>query len=348
MKQQENTSQYTAIDLFSGCGGLSLGLERAGFAVKVAVEIDSAAAATYKANHPNVVVLQRDVRKVTSVELRKAAGLGNCTLDLLTGCPPCQGFSRMKNKNKPVGKDPLNVLVLHFLKIAKALRPRIVLMENVPGLAGDRRFKRMIRELRAIGYHCAWSILNAAHFGVPQRRQRLILMASRVGELEVPLDNGVRKTVRQAFRKLRKPAEATDVLQKLHQRNSPRIKKLISRIPRNGGSRSALGRRAQLECHKRLDGFKDVYGRMAWDDVAPTLTAGCFNPSKGRFLHPTQNRAITMREAAALQTFPRSYKFATKLGISTIARMIGDALPPAFAEAQGRHLVAHLSSPEAN
>jgi DNA (cytosine-5)-methyltransferase 1 len=125
-------------------------------------------------------------------------------------------------------------------------------------------------------------------------------------------------------------------------RNTPEVKMRIAKIPRNGGSRSDLGEDAQLRCHKRFDGFKDVYGRMRWLDVAPTITSGCFNPSKGRFLHPTQNRAITMREAALLQSFPKSYKFPVGLGVTAVARMIGDALPPLFAEHQARQIMAEI------
>jgi DNA (cytosine-5)-methyltransferase 1 len=330
--------------LFSGCGGLSLGLENAGFRVRAAVEIDPTAAAVYRKNHPRTFVIEKDIRKVELKDLRKAAGIGNRKLDLLAGCPPCQGFSRIKTKNKPISRDPRNSLVLHYLRIAKGLRPKMVLLENVPGLAKDRRFKKMLRELEDIGYKTDWDILNAADFGVPQRRKRLIMMASLVDKIQVPDGNGVRKTVRQTIKKLKSPRLTRDALQKIYLKSTPRIKKLIAKIPRNGGSRTALGKRAQLECHKKTEGFKDIYGRMSWDDVAPTLTGGCYNPSRGRFLHPTQNRPITLREAALLQTFPRHYSFKPASGLIKTARLIGDALPPAFGEAQAEHLMNHVRS----
>ena len=344
MKHYLQKKKFYAIDLFSGCGGLSLGLERAGFEVRAAVEIDELAAATYKRNHSQTTIIQDDIRNITVKDLKRAAGLGRATLDLLAGCPPCQGFSRIKRKDKSNGDDPRNDFVLDFLGIAKELRPRIVLLENVPGLGKDRRFTRMVRELQHLGYSCDWSILNAADFGVPQRRKRLILVASRLGAISVPSKTGVHKTVRDYIGDLDAPRKTGDVLQKMYSKNTPRIKKLIAKIPQNGGSRDALGRKAQLPCHQRIDGFKDVYGRMKWDDVAPTLTSGCCNPSKGRFLHPVQNRSITLREAALLQTFPRRYRFPAKAGVTAIARMIGDALPPILGKAQGRHIINFLEN----
>lgn len=334
--------EFTAVDLFSGCGGLTLGLKKAGFSVRVAVELNQVAISTYKENHPEVHVIQRNIRKVNAKELKKVASLGHQALDLLAGCPPCQGFSRIRRKNGSNGDDPCNNLVLDFLRIARELRPKMILLENVPGLGKDQRFTRMVKELQRFGYNCDWSILNAANFGVPQRRKRLIFVASRLGMVNVPNESAIHKTVHDYIGDLDTPRKTKDVLQKMYSKNTPRIKKLIAKIPPNGGSRDVLGKKAQLPCHQKINGFKDVYGRMKWDDVAPTLTSGCCNPSKGRFLHPTQNRSITLREAALLQTFPRRYFFPIEAGITAIAKMIGDALPPIFGEAQGHHLIHFL------
>lgn len=334
--------RYSAIDLFAGCGGLSLGLERAGFDVRVAVEIDRLAADTYKQNHSKTKILQKDICSITPEELIQASGIQPDSLDLLAGCPPCQGFSRIKRKNKPDTNDPRNELIFEYLRLAKALRPKVILLENVPALGNDERFRKVVRTLRAMKYVCDWGVLNAADFGVPQRRKRFIMMATRVGTIKVPIGSEAHRTVREYIYGLERPKVAKDSLQRMHLNNSPRIKTLISKIPKDGGSRAALGKHAQLGCHKRTRGFNDVYGRMKWDAVAPTLTGGCFNPSKGRYLHPTQNRPITLREAALLQSFPATYHFPTLVGLSAVARMIGDALPPAFGEAQGRHLVKVL------
>jgi len=335
-------SAYTAIDIFSGCGGLSHGLHKAGFDVRVAVEIDKRAGSTYKLNHPDTCVIQKDVKFLKVAELKRNARVRRSELDLLAGCPPCQGFSRIKTKNKKYVRDSRNDLIMEFLRLVRGLRPKTILLENVPGLARDHRFRTFLQELKALGYHCGWRILNAADYDVPQRRKRLILIASRLGSVELPKPCTRKIVVGDVIRGLDRPADSGDSLHKLHLKNTRRIQKLIKSIPKNGGSRSALKSKSQLKCHQRLDGFKDVYGRMKWDDVSPTLTGGCFNPSKGRFLHPRQNRAISMREAAMLQTFPRQYRFPVEAGLIAVSRMIGDAVPPKFAAAQAKQIANHL------
>ena len=337
----KHEKQYLAIDLFAGCGGLSLGLEAAGFVVVAAVESDNIAAQTYQKNHPNTIMIKSDIRRVTAARIRGALALGNRSVDLLAGCPPCQGFSRIKRKNAK--NDDRNNLILDFLRIAKKLRPKLILLENVPGLANDYRFDKFVKYLMSQGYQCSWAILNAADFGVPQRRKRLIMVASRLGGIELPEPRIKQyKTVKDYIGRLQHPYNSTDPLHMLHMRNTPRIKQLIAKIPLDGGSRKALSKRDQLACHRRICGFHDVYGRMKWNDVAPTLTSGCFNPSKGRFLHPRQNRPISIREAALLQTFPKKYYFPPYAGLSALARMIGNALPPLFARKQGDHLMKYL------
>jgi DNA (cytosine-5)-methyltransferase 1 len=159
----------------------------------------------------------------------------------------------------------------------------------------------------------------------------------------MPCGGAVRKTVRDSIGNLESPSETKDPLHRVHLKNTPRIKQFISKIPVDGGSRMVLGKNAQLQCHKNFQGFKDVYGRMRWDDVAPTITGGCCNPSKGRFLHPQENRGITLREAALLQTFPKKYYFPHGAGLTRVARLIGDALPPMFAQRQGQHLMKHIA-----
>jgi DNA (cytosine-5)-methyltransferase 1 len=335
--------KFTAIDLFSGCGGLSLGLKRAGFIVTAAVEVDPLAAQTYRSNHKGTILIQSDIRNVTGRKMREAAGLTVGKLDLLAGCPPCQGFSRIRRHGE---QDPRNDLLFEFLRIARALRPKVVLLENVPGMTRDRRFFLFVERLESYGYCCKWGVLDAADFNVPQRRRRLIVIGSRVGTIDLPCKKARQRkqTVKEYIGELKTPVGSKDRLHRMYLNCTPRIKKLIANIPIDGGSRISLGKKNQLACHKKTDGFRDVYGRMKWDDVSPTLTGGCFNPSKGRFLHPKQNRPITMREAAILQTFPRSYRFPIESGSSNIARLIGDALPPVFAQRQAEHLVRHLIS----
>jgi DNA (cytosine-5)-methyltransferase 1 len=217
-----------------------------------------------------------------------------------------------------------------------------VLLENVPGLAKDSRFKELLDVLEILGYRSEWAVLNAAAFGVPQRRKRLIMISSRVGSIPLPEGDEITVSVKKTIGDLPRPGKSKDRLHRLVMKNSKRIKKLISKIPDDGGSRSALGARAQLACHKKTKGFRDIYGRMKWEDVSPTITSGCTNPSKGRFLHPVQDRPISIREAALLQTFPKRYRFPVDVGITKMARLVGDALPPIFALRQGRQIASFL------
>lgn len=337
MKKHKPTHLLTAIDAFSGAGGMTQGLKDAGFQVLAAIEIDELAANTYAKNHAEVKLWKKDIQKVTGKEILETLQIEPGKLDLLAGCPPCQGFSSMRTKNgKRRPRDERNELVFEFLRLVRALKPKVVMLENVPALARNVRMRRLTKTLVKLGYSLNNTplILNTADYGVPQRRKRMILVASRIGKVRLPKKENSRVTVRQAIGKLPKPGKSGDLIHDLKETRESHTLELIKLIPRDGGSRDALPEKYQLECHKRYpEGFKDVYGRMAWDDVAPTITGGCVSPSKGRFLHPYQNRAITLREAAILQSFPRNYFFSLERGKTGAALMIGNALPPKFIKA---------------
>ena len=329
----------TAVDLFCGCGGLTVGLKRAGFRVLGAVDVDPLSVKTYKANHRDVTLWEKDIRELDPQELLDALGLEKGGLDLLAGCPPCQGFSTMRTLNGALMvDDPRNDLLLEFERFVEALLPRAVMMENVPGLADDKRFEAFLRKLKELGYLGAHRVLNAAEYGVPQRRRRLIYLAGLGMEIPFADKAAKMKTVEEAIGGLPKAGQSGDPVHDMPENRTPKVLEVIRLIPKDGGSRRDLPEKFQLECHKRCNGFKDVYGRMAWKEVAPTITSGCFNPSKGRFLHPEEDRAITMREAALLQGFPRRYKFPTTDNKSAVALMIGTALPPPFIAAHGRSI----------
>ena len=327
----------TAIDLFSGCGGLTLGLKLGGFNVIGAVDIDPLSIETYQANHKDVAVWAADIRDLEPAEMLSTLNLEPGELDLLAGCPPCQGFSTMRTLNGSLRvDDPRNDLLLEVLRFVDALRPKAVMIENVPGLADDESFQVFFCRMHKAEYRGDQDILNAAEYGVPQRRKRLIYVAGL--RTEIPFAEPVKGTVtvKDAIGDLPKPGESGDPIHDLSERRTPRVMQLIQRIPQDGGSRTDLPVEDQLDCHKRCDGFKDVYGRMAWSEVSPTITSGCFNPSKGRFLHPEEHRAITMREAALLQGFPGDYKFPRATSKSSLAMMIGNALPPPFIAAHAK------------
>lgn len=324
-------SKPTAIDLFSGCGGVTTGLKQAGFDVIAAVEIDQRALETYKLNHGEVRLYAGDIRELNAERILADLGIARGQLDLLAGCPPCQSFSRLRKLNrKKSAADPRNALIEDFVRLAVALMPKQIMMENVPGLASHFRFKAMLAALRKAGYHVSWKILDVQNYGVPQRRKRLIVSASSIGDsvIAAPISKPV--TVRQALNGIGKAGSSGDSLHDIKDKRSPKVQEIIAFIPHDGGSRMDLPPHLQLDCHKKITGFGDVYGRMSWDKPAPTITSGCNNPSKGRFIHPEENRAITLREAAALQGFPLDYKFNTAHGKESIALMIGNALPPPF------------------
>ena len=335
---------YKAIDIFSGCGGLTQGMRLAGFDVKIAVEIDENAAIAYKMNHPATRVLQRDICEVGSEEIRCL--LDNERIDLLAGCPPCQGFSSIRRLNRKRSvRDERNRLVLEYLRLVRELMPLTVMMENVPGLVNYYLFKRTIKELREIGYTLDVGVVDTKNYGVPQRRKRLVLVGSVLGEIKIAQPTYEKMTVRDAIGELGSIEEAVDPLHKITVNHSRRIRNMISMIPKDGGGRKDLPAEYQLNCHlKENVGFDDIYGRMKWDDCSPTITTGCLNPSKGRFLHPEEDRVITPREAALLQCFPIDYKFPLEVSKASLAWMIGEALPPKFSYVQCKNFKEHLDA----
>lgn len=334
----------TAIDLFCGCGGVTAGLKAARFKVIAAVDNDPVACRTYRANHQSVRLWENNIVDIDPWRIRESL-LGQDTLDLLVVCAPCQPFS---SQQRAIAEDDRKGLMLQAIRFAAALQPLLILFENVPGLEGPR-FKELrdslVAGLQAQGYHFGITRqLDAADFGVPQRRVRCIMLASKFHtppELPQSGVEGIQPTVRTAIADL-KPlksgeADPNDELHFARDHRSVALKRL-KHIPRDGGSRDSLPHGLQLECHKGHKGHPDVYGRMAWDAVAPTLTTGCTDLTRGRFGHPRDDRAVTLREAARLQTFPDKYRF---LGNSKeIASQIGNAVPVDFI----KHLVPTLRS----
>lgn len=326
----------TAIDLFCGAGGLTEGLKQAGFNVLGGVELNKNAALTYKLNHPESFCFECDIRDLTADEILKKFNIQKGDLDLLAGCPPCQGFSTLRTRKKVlVQQDDRNELIFDFLRIIKGLMPKTIMLENVPALAKDFRIQVFLDELRLLGYIIdsnSLKVENVADYGVPQRRKRMIVKASRVGSLKsTPISNH-KTTLRECFEanNLGVAGKSGDWLHDYSQKRTQKVMELIEAIPKDGGSRKDLPEHLVLNCHKnKPDQFTDVYGRMKWDDVSPTITGGCASPSKGRFLHPEEHRCITLREASILQTFPKNYKFPF-ISKQEIALLIGNALPPEF------------------
>jgi DNA (cytosine-5)-methyltransferase 1 len=333
----------SAVDLFSGCGGLTQGLKDAGFSIACAVEIDEKARATFQLNHPDVPLAGGDIRSVSAKQIFETTKLKYGDLDLLAGCPPCQGFSSIRRRNKPKAvSDERNDLIADFERLTKELFPKMVMLENVPALANYSRFKAFVRSLRTWGYDVRHEVVDVSDFGVPQRRKRLILSANRQGRAVIAAPTNVRTSVRTALQGLSPAGASGDALHDALCKRSDRVQALIAAIPKDGGSRSSLPESMQLACHARTSGFGDVYGRMKWDAPSPTITGGCGSPSKGRFLHPEENRGITLREASLLQGFPSAYRFDIRHGKDAISLMIGNALPPPFISEHARAMAASL------
>ena len=340
--------ELTALDLFSGAGGLSLGLKNAGFRVVAGVEIDKAAIKTYKANHPKTKVLETDIRKVTGAEILKAAGVNH--INLIAGCPPCQGFSTLTAKYHRT--DPRDDLALEMARIVVELKPEMVMMENVPGLAkrGKPVLDEFIQMLEAEGYQVNYAVLQLANYGIPQTRRRFVLLAGKGFEIPIPQPTHAKAptkddeltpwlTTRDILTRIGKPLTLAEAQQlggpKKHGWHIIGNVKAITlkriKAVKPGKSRAALPKRLRPKCHKRSnEGFQNVYARMSWNQTPPTITGGCTSFCKGRFGHPKENRTISVREAALIQTFPPDYIFDTTF-ISSACDQIGNALPPKFA-----------------
>jgi len=346
-----DSSRPTAIDLFSGAGGATQGLVDAGFSVIGAVEFDSIASESYRLNHPSVRLWEQDIRGIRATTIARDLELKPGELGLLKACPPCQGFSTLA-EGRINGDDPRNELVRHTIRFVRVLRPKAVLIENVPGLGRDRRSAELLDSLRRMGYNARVYHVNAVDFGVPQKRKRLIILALRglraaLPETLTPADPEEPRTVRQAFDQLASEVDPNDPL------SVPRalpaaVLRRVEAIPA-GGNRYDLPPDLQLDCHKKLadegkSGASGSYARLRWEDPAPTMTTRCTTPACGPFLHPELHRPLTLREAAVIQTFPASYQFAGRRG--DIERQIGNAVPVKMAAAIAGHLLDAIQGRE--
>jgi DNA (cytosine-5)-methyltransferase 1 len=345
------------VDLFCGAGGLTHGLLRAGIRVEAGIDVDGAAEHAYSVNNGGAAFLKWDVATKTSPSIEKLFAPGKYRL--LAGCAPCQPFSRLTNG---LERHRSWDLLDNFARFVKGIRPELVTMENVPELAGRGRevFDRFIQTLESMDYVVNWKIVNCADYGAPQSRKRLVLLASRLGELTVPEGKyGSTKpcrTVRQAIGRLpRLESGGVHRSDPLHLAAllSPLNLKRVRATPHDGGTKDDWPKRLVLDCHKRESGsrYHSIYGRMWWDQPAPTMTTLCNGIGNGRFGHPEQDRAITLREAALLQTFPRYYEFwprDKKLYGKAVARMIGNAVPTQLASVLGKAILAHVRNYEAN
>ncbi|MDD3417324.1 MAG: DNA cytosine methyltransferase [Lachnospiraceae bacterium] len=347
-----------AIDLFSGCGGVTAGLKKAGIEVRAAVEINDIAIKTYSENNKNIPVIHDDIRNVSGDCLKNIAGILEQDIFLLVACPPCQGFSSIRRGGD---KDKRNQLVFQYIRLVKELKPEFILMENVAGMSrgkGKKTFEKAYKEFEK-EYKCIYDILNAADYGVPQTRRRLVLHGIRKDvyekwksslKLELPKQTHVAPAKKKKDDGLKewitssvilglpslKAGEVCKVEGVFNHASNSMVDTNVQRIRyirEHGGSRTCLPENLVLSCHKDKTGHTDVYGIMDMTKPAPTITGGCMHYSKGRFGHPIDDRALSAREAARLQSFDDHYIFHGNN--SQMALQIGNAVPVDLAKASG-------------
>lgn len=360
---------FEAIDLFSGCGGVSCGLTLAGFKVKAAVEIEKSAVDVYSSYPPlkKVNVLCKDICELSGEEILKAAQIDQQSIYLLAGCPPCQNFSRQNPENKNKTVEERKKLLFEFLRIIEEIQPPFILMENVPGIKDEYNkviLDEFLERLKR-SYLVIENILNAANYGVPQLRKRFVLHAVRkdiqkeliqcgfefalpeATHAKIPKDGLLPwRTVREAIGDLPpiKQGESYSGELQIYNHKCAALRdetiKRMQMIRKNGGSRSGLPPEMVLKCHKKKNedgkvfaGHGDVYGIMDPGKPSPTMTGGCLFYSKGRYGHYEQDRAISIREAARLQTFPDDFVFSDSL--TDAALQIGNAVPIDLVKASG-------------
>lgn len=332
--------RIVALDLFCGCGGVTYGLTKAGVKVALGVDNDEDVRLTYTLNNPGTRFICSDVSKLSGLDLlRQCADIDETDALLIAACAPCQPFSA---QNRTEGPRPLRTMIRELDRIVEELEPDFVFSENVPGIrgvAGYSAFRRFLKTLDKLRYRYEFKTVDAREYGVPQSRRRLVLLASKLAHLIWPTpDYGPGdhqrpyKTVREAighFPPITQGAVHPLIPNHVAARITDRNLRRLSLTPKNGGSRSDWPKDVVLDCHASHDGHPDVYGRLNWETTAPTLTCRCTSISNGRYGHPEQDRAISVREAAALQTFEDGYVFHGSL--KSVSRQIGNAVPPVLA-----------------
>lgn len=356
IRKKDNPLSLVCVDLFCGLGGLTHGLIKGGVRVAAGIDIDRQCHFPYEENN-NAKFIEADVRNLSSDDLRLLWKGG--THSLLAGCAPCQPFSTYSRKGRGTRKDTKWELVADFGRLIREAQPDFVTMENVPQLVDHKVFTDFLEALH--GYRIWWDIIDCAQYGVPQTRKRLVLLASRLGPISLlpPIvdENGVfidedgnPATVRNAISRLpplaageTDPNDAIHSACSLSELNLRRI-----RASRPGGTWRDWDESLIANCHRKDTGetYPSVYGRMEWDAPAPTITTQCFGYGNGRFGHPEQDRAISLREAAILQTFPETYRFlqeGKRLRYYVLGRMIGNAVPVRIGEIVAQSLINHLA-----
>lgn len=348
-EMEDITNYCEVVDLFCGVGGLTHGFVQEKFKVVAGYDSDSSCKYAYETNNPGARFVEKKIESTSIAEI--GAHYTSGKVKVLVGCAPCQPFSQYTVKRP---RDEKWKLLESFQRIIAGLRPDIISMENVPELTRHSIFEAFVRNLRALDYHVSYSVVFCPDYGVPQSRRRLVLFASKFGEIAIIKKTHARnrwRTVRHAIGNL-EPLVAggrsrRDRVHSARAMNDTNLKRI--RHTKAGGSWQDWPAELKLACHKRESGatYRSIYGRMEWDEPAPTLTTHCTGIGNGRYGHPKQDRAISLREAALLQSFPSKYKFVAPRAIiynKILSRQIGNAVPVRLGRIIARTIKKHLES----
>jgi len=344
---------YSVVDLFCGIGGLTKGLEYAGLNVVAGIDINETCQFAYEANN-NAQFIAGDITNMTSEEVEQLYPHNDTKI--LVGCAPCQPFSKYTQRYRKEGhRDDKWRLLYSFSNLVHDIRPQVISMENVPELAKEKVFTDFVSSLEQNGYNCSWQIVFCPEYGVPQKRKRLVLLASLLGNIEMinPMYNAENcPTVRDAIGQL--PAlenggiDPQDPMHRVTRMTEKNISRIRQSVP--GGTWKDWDETLKLNCHKKSSGrsYGAVYGRMCWDEPSPTITTQFYGYGNGRFGHPEQDRAISYREGAILQSFPPDYQFIPPNGqefsLRDLGIHIGNAVPVQLGRAIGLSIVQHLEN----
>lgn len=337
------------VDLFCGVGALSHGMKQSGLKIVAGYDIDSRCKYAFEKNNDGIF-FSRDVATLTPDEIKKHYSKGS--ISVLAGCAPCQPFSSYKQR---YDEDPQWSLVTKFAQLAVRVLPDFITMENVPALLkykDGKLFRAFCRRLEGAGYKVSWTVAKCEDYGVPQKRRRLVVIASKNGVvLQLSPTKSDQISVRAAIGKLpRIAAGSADSKDPLHTAASlSQINIRRIRASKPGGTWRDWPVSLRAACHQRATGqtYAGVYARMAWDAPSPTMTTQCYGYGNGRFGHPEQDRAISLREAALLQSFPRNYKFLPRnevISFTEVGRWIGNAVPVNLAKSIGNTIAVCVRS----
>lgn len=346
-----NINNAGVIDLFCGIGGLSRGFYDENFKILAGVDADSSCKYAFEINNDSIFIDEK-IENISSSAIKEL--FKNSETKILVGCAPCQPFSSYMFKDSEK-KDNKWTLLYEFSKLIKETSPDIISMENVPQLMNFKKapvLKDFIKSLEELGYYVSYKIVYCPNYGIPQNRKRFVLLASKYGPINlIEPTHGAKdyKTVKDAIGSLQPLSDGEEsVKDKMHRARklSPVNKERILHTPYGGGWKN-WPEHLKLACHKKIGGktYMSVYGRMKWEEPSPTITTHCTGYGNGRFGHPEQNRAITLREAALLQTFPIEYKFYPEnqpFSSSRIARQIGNAVPVELGRVIAKSIKLHI------